>query len=158
MKWSPAEDQVLAELIDKGMTFQAIADHLDDTRRAVANRARRLGLKGKGKASPPPAKRKPILPTVERRGRGPKQWTSEEDALLSSLYAAGQPFWKIGQALHVATTTASMRARVLGLISPVDHSLPLRDARFTCGHCGTRSDAALDFGCGHCLPLRRMAA
>jgi hypothetical protein len=150
---------VLRELIAKGMTFQAIGDHLDETRSAVRGRANRLGLKGKAKhrvVKPRPAVRAPL----ERVGHsnGGKHWTAEEDATLTSLYAAGQPMWKIGQALHVAATTASMRARVLGLIEPVDHSLPLRDARFTCGHCGTRSDASLDFGCGHCLPLRRVAA
>lgn len=91
-------------------------------------------------------------------GRLHREWTEAEDALLAELHAAGQPFWKIGQALHVATTTASMRARVIGLIPPVDYSLPLRTERFTCGHCGTRSDAALDFGCGQCLPLRRAVA
>lgn len=35
---------------------------------------------------------------------------------------------------------------------------PVRTARWTCQNCGTRSDAALDFGCAACLPMRSAAA
>lgn len=156
MRWSPAEDQVLAELLRTGLTFREVGEQLDETAGAVSARAYRIGLRSTGKASRPPAKPKPEKRSSRSDTFRPRQWTAEEDALLSRLYAAGEPMWKIGQALHVATTTASMRARVLGLVKV--ETVPVRDARFTCGHCGTRSDASLDFGCGHCLPLRRVAA
>lgn len=156
MRWTPAEDQVLAELLGTGLTFREVADQLDDTPGAVSARAYRIGLRSTGKASRPPAKPKPEKRSSPSDTFRPRQWTAEEDALLSRLYAAGEPMWKIGQALHVATTTASMRARVLGLVEV--EAVPARDARWTCGHCATRSDAPLDFGCAKCLPLRRMAA
>lgn len=90
------------------------------------------------------------------RAFAPREWTEAEDALLGDLFAAGTPLWKIGQKLHVAPTTASMRLRSLGLKNAIVE--PIRTERFTCGHCGTRSDAVLDFGCGQCLPLRRSVA
>lgn len=86
----------------------------------------------------------------------PREWAEWEDALLADMYAAGNPIWKIAQKLHVSTTTASMRLMRLGLKQKAVE--PLRIERFTCGHCGTRSDAALHFGCGQCLPLRRAVA
>lgn len=86
----------------------------------------------------------------------PREWREWEDALLTEMCAAGAPLWKIAQKLHVATTTASMRARVLGLR---DAAVPIAGVeRWNCGHCGTRSDAALDFGCSKCWPLRRAVA
>lgn len=85
-----------------------------------------------------------------------KEWTEAEDAILADRYAAQVPLYKIARELHVAQSTASMRLLTLGIKQkPVE---PVRTERFTCGHCGTRSDAALDFGCGQCLPMRRIAA
>lgn len=143
---------MLAELVAQGMKLQDIGDRMRTTRASIASRLRVVGVRGRAKRSHSPDR------PAKMPDRKPREWTAEEDALLTGLHAQGQPMWKIAKALHVATTTASMRARVIGLMKPASEALPFRPERFACGHCGTRSDASLDFGCGHCLPLRRSAA
>lgn len=155
MKWSPAEDQVLAELVEKGMTFKAIAEHLDDTRSAVRNRAKRLGLRGKGvrvKKAPKPTEPRWIEPS-----RSYRTWTQQEDDFIRRRVAEGANYHAIAREMGVTYATVSGRGFNIGIRREVEPERTRVD-RWTCGHCATRSDAPLDFGCAKCLPLRRMAA
>lgn len=155
MRWTPAEDQVLAEMVEKGMTFKAIAEHFDDSREAVRGRARRLNLR--------PKRGRPNYAEVERDAhwavpyRPYRTWSPEQDAFIRRRVAEGANYHAIAREMGVSPATVSARGFNIGIRREAEPERTRVD-RWNCGHCATRSDAPLAFGCAKCLPLRGEAA
>ncbi|KQM58769.1 MULTISPECIES: hypothetical protein [unclassified Sphingomonas] len=87
----------------------------------------------------------------------PHDWSPAEDDTIRNLFAVGKTYHQIALALGLPIGSVSKRGYNLGLRRGEAVDIPA-SGRWTCGHCNTRSDAPLTFGCAKCLPLRRAAA
>jgi DNA-binding transcriptional MocR family regulator len=99
-------------------------------------------------------------PKVARRKTDRRLWSDAETRVLEDGLRDGLTIRQIADQLGrpiwgVNNKAASLRQREFTVTKEPE---PVRQARWTCQNCGTRSDAALDFGCAACRPMRSLAA
>lgn len=104
MKWTEKRDARLKEMADAKMDWHAIAAELRVTRDAVANRARRLGIKS-------------LAPKV--RAPRKRDWTPEMDARLKEMILGKATLAEVGAAMGKTRHAISGRMTKLGIGSPL---------------------------------------
>jgi hypothetical protein len=137
MRWSKADDQMLMELIQRGVDGNSIARALCRTRNSVFNRKHRLGISGRIKTTPrgeadPPSfgnravKQTPkVQPKVEVVQEEPKtfkkpgslntRWSKADDQMLRELIQRGADGNSIARALGRTRRSVFNRKYVLGI-------------------------------------------
>lgn len=98
--WTSQEDDFLRVSYETGLSERGIAEQMERTRSSVTHRANRLGLEHNGS-----------IPN----GSPGSPWTSQQDDLLRSLYAAGVPVVQIAERVGRAYHATGTRASKLGL-------------------------------------------
>ena len=85
-------------------------------------------------------------------------WSADELVTLEREIAAGRRIAEIAVMLGRSVPSVFDKSKGLRSAQRVKEPEPLRTNRWVCQNCGTRSDAALDFGCRACRPMRSLAA